>query len=167
MDERDWTTATPVPGDEMSETGLRIRCLPAAGATLVSGDLAAAITALSPGAPILGFLEQAPGRPFALRVARDRALLCTDAPLGVEGWQDGFAASAADDLYVEIAVDGPRAPDLLSACTGTEGTSPSAAILLAGIGVLVSGAPDGFSLRVQAPEAAALWSYLGRLAQVI
>ncbi len=58
------------------------------GQTLVSGDLEAAIKALASGAPLLGLYELAPKGRHALRIARDRALLVTPAPLAAE---DGFA----------------------------------------------------------------------------
>ncbi|MCU4655241.1 hypothetical protein N8I71_20555 [Roseibacterium sp. SDUM158016] len=167
MDKRDWTGMTPAPGDRIEAEGLCITCLAPEGATLVSGDLDAAIAHLAPGRPMLGLLGPLPEQGgFALRIARDRALLCTASPLGVEGWREGFAASAADDLYLALSVAGPRAGVLRSACLSAEAGSPSAAALCVGTVALVAGEADGAGWRlwVPGPEAAAVWHRLGRLA---
>ncbi len=163
MDERDWTTRTPDPGATLMGEGVTIRCAAESGASLVSGDLDAAIASLAPGAPMLGLLDEVPEKPFALRIARDRALLCTDAPLGQEGWRDGFAVSGADDLFLVIEITGARRDEIRSACLGGGVGSPSAATLFAGQGALVATCPGGLCVRVEAPQAAALWTHLDRL----
>jgi hypothetical protein len=167
MTERDWTTRTPDPGETVEAEGIVLRVEEPAGATLISGDLEAAVAALAPGAPMLGLLDDLPDGPFALRIARDRALLCTRAPLGVEGWHGSHAASAADDLFLIISVTGPRAPELRAACMSAEAGSPSAATLFAGQGALVSRAGDGIVVRVQRPEAAAVWATLTALVRTV
>jgi len=165
MPERAWTTRTPEPGDRISAQGLEIICAAAAGAALISGDLEAAIAALAPGAPLLGLLERRPDGPFGLCIARDRALLCTADPLRAEGWQDGYAVSASDDLFLELTITGDRAEEIRSACMSAPPGSPSASTLFAAHGALVSALADGFSVRVQRPEAAAVWAHLHALSQ--
>ncbi|MEC3861578.1 hypothetical protein VK792_09805 [Mesobacterium sp. TK19101] len=167
MVERDWASRMPDPGATLTGEGLLITCHRQAGATLVSGDLDAALAALAPGASMLGLLDPVPTVPFVLRIARDRALVCSDRPLGISGWHDSFAASSADDLYLEITVTGPRASEVVAACLSAPAGSPSTATLFAGIGALVAGLPDGVSLRVQTPDAAALWAHLARLIAVL
>ena len=167
MVERDWTTRAPDPGAALTADGITIICHGQDGATMVSGDLRAAIAALAPGAPMLGLGELLPPQPFALRIARDRALICTDSPLMVSGWQGTFAASYADDLYLEIRITGPRAPEVVAACLTAPEGSPSTATYFAGIGALVAGLPDGVSLRVQTPDAATLWAHLAKLITVL
>ena len=79
------------------------------GQTLISGDLEAALEALAPGAPLLGLYGLAPDSAHALRIARDQALLVTPAPLGVaEGWRDGWCATAVDDGWACVDVEGAR-----------------------------------------------------------
>ena len=167
MDDCDWTTRIPTPGTIIKADGLTIQCHAQAGATLISGDLDRAIAALAPGAQILGLLGTLPKPPYALRIARDRALLCTNAPLPVEGWQSGYAVSAAEDLFLEITIRGPRASEVAAACLTSQTASPSAAVLFAGFGALVTRIQNGLSIRVPPPESAALWAHLHRLTQVL
>lgn len=163
MYDRIWTTRTPLPGETLQANGLTIRCEAAGGASLVSGDLDAAIRSLAPEAPVLGLLDDTPTGAYALRIARDRALLCTEAPLGLDGWRDGFAVSSADDLFLQIRITGDRAADLRSACMSGGRGSASTAILFAGQSALVVSVPEGICVRVQAPDAAALWAHLEKL----
>ena len=167
MSERDWTTRTPEPGETIEAEGLTIRCEQPGGATLLSGDLDAAIAELAPGARVVGLLGELPALPHALRIARDRALLCTDAPLDIVGWHGTYASSSADDLFVELTITGRRAPEIQSACMSAEAGSPSAATLFSGHGALVAAVPGGLSLRVQRPEAAALWARLDALTRAL
>ena len=77
---------------------LTARALTGHGATLLSGDLVAAIATLAPGAPLLGLHAMVPESAHALRIGRDRALLVTQAPLAAaDGWRDGWCASCVDD----------------------------------------------------------------------
>ena len=78
---------------------------------LISGDLEAAIGALAPGAPLLGLYALAPQGAHALRIARDRALLVTPAPLGTaDGWRDGWCATDVNDGWAAVDISGPDAP---------------------------------------------------------
>lgn len=168
MHERDWTCGTPMEGDAIAADGLRVNCLPSGGATLVSGNLVAAVEALAPAAPMLGLLAEIPhDGPYWMRIARDRALLCTTAPLHVEGWQDGFATSAADDLFVAFAVRGDRAGQLRDALVSAAPGSPSAATLILGHRAIAAAEAGGCRLWVERPEAAAFWSLLGRYCQAL
>lgn len=160
MAEARWTTRTPIPGQSLTREGLRVDCRTEPHAALVSGDLAAATRQLALGAPKLGLLEPVQERTFFLRIARDRALFCSESPIELEGWQDGYAISAADDLYLELVIQGPRTADLQAALIDADPGSPSAATLVLGIPVLACTLPEGLSLRVPHPDAAALWAHL-------
>ena len=96
MRERNWSAARFPEGTLIDRPRLRARAVEGFGQTLISGDLDAALGALAPGAPMLGLYALAPEGSHALRIARDRALLVTPAPLGVaDGWQgDGSWAGA-------------------------------------------------------------------------
>lgn len=167
MDERVWTNASPEPGQSVDDPGLALSCAAPGGALMISGDLDAAIAALAPGAAVVGCGGPAPEGPHAIRVARDRMLWITDAPLDVRpGWQDGYAISLADDLFATITLSGPRRDAIAAACTATplDGSSPSAATLFGGIGAIVTRSGAALVIRVPQPEAAALWSMLSKLA---
>jgi hypothetical protein len=168
MPERDWTTQTPIPGTVFESGHCQISCLGPKGASLVSGSLDRAFAELAPGAPLLGLLDDEPEQaPYAVRIARDRALLCTDEPLGLHGWQDGYAISAADDLFASIMITGAGADDIRASCMAAEAGSPSAATLFGGVAALVTATSEGLIVRVQTPEAAALWAHLRRVAATI
>lgn len=159
-----WTTPSPAPGSILQGKGVSVACLPATGAALISGDLDAAIGALAPGAPLLGLLASRPQIPFALRIARDRALLITPEPLDMApGWQDGFAVSPADDLYLVLSITGDGARDLQDACLSAPAGSPSAAGVFGGHACLVLDNGQGPDVWVPASESAALWLRLSRL----
>ncbi|MBV6638713.1 MAG: hypothetical protein KI788_22730 [Mameliella sp.] len=159
-----WTTASPTPGSILQGQSMSVTCLPSTGAALISGNLDAAIAALAPGAALLGLLDARPHTPFALRIARDRALLITAEPLDlVPGWHDGFAVSPADDLYLVLAITGEGARGLQDACLSAPAGSPSAATPFGGHACLVLDNGQGPDVWVPAPEAAALWLRLSRL----
>lgn len=160
MIEREWTSQSPEPGATLEADGIVVRCGQQDGATLISGDFAAALSEFAPDAPVLGLLEPQPEPPFALRAARDRILLCTEKSLEIDGWKNSYAASAADDLYLVITVTGNRASEVQASCMTAAKGSPSATTFFAGFGAFVSGLPDGFVLRVQRPDAAAVWAHL-------
>lgn len=164
MDERVWRTRTPEPGDRIERHRVAVELRPPGGATLISGDLDAALADLAPGAPVLGLLGDQSLPPYAIRIARDRALLCTALPLDADGWHGRFAASAADDLYLEFHITGPGTGDMRDACMSAPEGSPSAATLFGGTRTLVTGLSDGIAVRVERTEAAALWALLDRLA---
>jgi len=166
MRERDWTNPPPAAGDAIEAGDLVISCLEAGGAAVVSGDLDAALTALAPGAPLIGLLGELPlTGAFALRIARDRMLLCTPRPLGAApGWHDGFALSRADDLYRVFEIAGDADGILLAACMSAGAGSASAMTLFTDKPCLVARA--GGSVRVWAPrpDMAEIWVRLGLLA---
>jgi hypothetical protein len=98
MREMAWPPARRSEGTLVNRSRVRARALTGRGGVLISGELRAAVGALAPGAPILGLGALAPGGAHALRIARDRALLVTPAPLGAAGgWRDGWCATSVDD----------------------------------------------------------------------
>jgi sarcosine oxidase gamma subunit len=163
MREMDWPHARRSEGPLIDKPRLQARALTGRGQTLISGDLEAAIAALAPGAPLIGLYASAPEGAHALRIARDRALLVTPAPLGApEGWRDGWCATAVDDGWVAIDVEGPDAPSALAQGTSADlaAGSPSAAVLFAGFRCLVARTEAGFRLHVEAPWLEALLTWL-------
>ena len=130
MREMNWPPARRAEGTLIERPRLQARALSGRGSAMISGDLDAAIAALAPGAPILGLYAPAPEGAHALRIARDRALLVTPAPLGAaEGWREGWCATSVDDAWAAVDVAGPDAPLALAQGTSADlaGGSPSAA----------------------------------------
>ncbi|WP_306152445.1 hypothetical protein [Roseovarius sp. MMSF_3281] len=162
MRERDWNNPCPVPGDRIEADGLVLRCLPSGGAVLISGDLETAMAALSKDAPMIGLLAELPEKgDFALRIARDRALLCTPEPLAIRvGWHDGYALSLADDLYIEIDISGDDDGTYLDSCMSAQGGSPSAMAVFAEKACLVARARDAVRVWVPRADAAEVWMRL-------
>lgn len=160
MDERDWTDRPLPEGGTLDLPGCRIAREAVAHVSLVTGDLDAALAVLAPGAPMLGLAEGAAGADYAIRVARDHAVLVTAAPPGrPSGWQgEGFALSRADDRYARLSLTGPEAPHWLAhgLASPLPAASPSAAIRFAGRTVLLTGVPGGFALWADPADLTAL-----------
>ncbi len=166
MRERDWTNPAPGAGDSIEGPGVTVRCLAPGRAAVISGGLDAAIAALAPGAEMIGLLGTLPGsRAYALRIARDRALLCTPEPLGAApGWHGDYALSAADDLYVPMQIAGDADGTFLSSCMSAQGGSPSALTLFAEKPCLVARVDEqAVRVWVPRPDTAEVWTRLARL----
>lgn len=161
MRERDWTNAAPGAGEAIETPGVTVRCLAPGGAALISGKLDEALARLAPGARMIGLLEDIPGGAFALRIARDRALLCTPEPLDIApGWHEVYAVSPADDLYVPLEITGDEAGTLRDSCMSALPGSPSAMTLFGDRQCLVARAGVAIRIWVPRPEAAELWTRL-------
>ena len=125
MREMNWRPARRTEGLLIDRPRLTARAVNGRGQTLVSGDLHAAIAALAPCAPLLGLFCVAPEDAHALRIASDRALLVTPAPLAAaEGWRGGWCVTGLDHGFVAIDVAGADAPSALA--RGPRRTSPPA-----------------------------------------
>lgn len=156
MREMDWPEPRPRTGPLIDEAGLQVGPGAPGGGVLISGDLDAALAVLAPGAPVLGLGAECPAPPFAVRIARDRALLVTDRPLDMlPGWNDaGFAATPADDQWSQVHVAGPDACEVIAEGTAADpdGGSPSAALRFAGLTCLLLRRDGGFLLFVEASQ---------------
>ncbi len=167
MEERDWTDR-PLAWDAVIATPTcRVTRQQSGYQSLVSGDLAAGLTVLAPGAAMIGFAETPAGADYAIRIARDRALLVTQSPPAREaGWQaEGVALSPAGECYACLALSGTGAMALLAqGLTSAPPTgSPSAALRFAGLTVLVTGAPHGCLLWVDPASLSYVTGFLSRL----
>ena len=163
MREMNWPPPRRAEGLLLEKPRLTAHVLTGRGSTLVSGDLEQSVAALAPGAPMLGLYALAPDGPHALRIARDRALLATPAPLrAADGWRSGWCATSLDDGWAAIDVKGPDAP--LAVAQGTaadlETGSPSAAIRFGGLRCLLARTDAGFRLHVEASWLTALITWL-------
>ena len=163
MRETDWAPARRTHGALTARPGFVVKTRTGLGQTLISGDLEAALKALAPSAPLLGLYGMAPRGRHALRIARDKALLVTPAPIAVaEGWREGWCATALDDAWVAVDVEGPGAGLVLMQGTSADlaAGSPSAAVLFAGRRCLLLRTQKGFRLHIEAPGFEALMTWL-------
>ncbi len=163
MRETDWAPARRADGALIARPGFVAKARTGLGQTLISGDLEAALKALVRGAPLLGLYGNAPRGKHALRIARDKALLVTPSPIAVaEGWREGWCATAVDDAWVVVDVEGPGAGLVLMQGTSADlaAGSPSAALLFAGRRCLLLKTEKGFRLHVEAPGFEALMAWL-------
>ncbi len=132
---------------------------------LVSGDLPRAVAAVLPGAEEVGLWEQARRQEVLVRIALDRALIVGEGGPALEhGWHaEGFASTAADDLYRIFELRGEGVRDLLREGTAADldGGSRSAALNFAGVPALLYRTGDNATrLQVENPLAAYLWQWL-------
>ena len=163
MREMSWSPARRAEGSLIDRPRLAAHALNGLGCTLLSGNLEAAIGALAPAAPVIGLFSLVPPDAYALRIARDRALLVTPAPLGAaDGWRDGWSATPVDDGWAGIEISGTDAALALMQGTSADlaAASPSAAVMFAGLRCLLAQTEAGFRLHIEAPWLEALSTWL-------
>lgn len=166
MDERLWTDRALEVGGAWAVPGCRIARPPARCQTLISGDLPAALAALSVEGPCLGFAEAPAGADHAICIGQDQALVITQArPTLSAGWHaPGFALTEAGGAFQALSLTGPDAFDVLAhgLAAPPPAGSPSAALLFAGVRALVTGDADALSLWVQSADLPYVTSFLAR-----
>lgn len=164
MREMDWPAPAALPGATIEKDGATITMRAPAGASLVSGDLLAAIAVLAPGACRVGLGGQTGESAHALTIARDRALLVTEKPIDTApGWHEGgFALTPADDAWCVFEIVGPAAADIVAEGTSADlaAGSPSAAVLFAGRPCLLARTGEAFRLHVEAPFREYMYEWL-------
>ncbi|MCL4744006.1 MAG: hypothetical protein KJZ83_01200 [Burkholderiaceae bacterium] len=138
-------------------------CRPGA-MVVVNGDLKAALELAGVESAPVGWPEVARGDCYAVRLARDRALIVGGAALPA-GWHEkGFAVSRSEDATIVFAISGQGTGDLLSfgAEVFFDQASASAVRLLAGLAVILYryGDEQGVRVHVARPRAAALLEWL-------
>lgn len=160
MHEREWPQPLALSAPIIERADLRIEAAQPAGATLISGDLDAAVASLVGSAPRIGLGDTIGERPFLLMIARDRGCLITTDPLEADaGWNpQGFAATPADDAWIFFTISGARADDVIAegCAAATRSGSPSVATIFAGHAALLAWWQGGYFLGVEATDAEAL-----------
>jgi len=163
MREMQWPAPRPREGLIIERPRLSVEAITGLGHVLISGDLQGALNALAPQAPLLGLFGLAPDGPYALRVARDSALLVTPAPIFVDPAQRGeFFATAVDDGFAVLTLRGTDVADVLSqgASVDFAVSSPSACVMFAGFRTLIVRRPDGVRLHLEASYREAMLEWL-------
>ena len=125
--------------------------------TVVSGDCLRGLEMAGLDRPPIGWGTEISDKPAILRLARDRVLIVSDTPPGLEpGWTDGFAVTCADDQYGLFELSGGWVPRLFAMGTALDyrGSSPSCSFLFAGIAAIgYQMRPDSIGLLVESPLA--------------
>lgn len=132
--------------------------------TAVSGKVDSALGRLDLGGRV-GFWEVAAGDTYAVSIARDKVLVISPRPIALaEGWSgEGWAAIRADDATIVFELDGPGLGELMSemGLVVDGARSPSAAVMVAGVQVLVYRVGEGTArLHVPASFAPFLWEWI-------
>ena len=154
----DWASVhLDAPGVSTSIVRLEQVCV-------VNGDLQAALQAAAVESVPVGWPDLASGDSYAVRLARDRALIVGGAAL-TPGWHgQGFAVSRSDDAAVVFTLAGPGIEELLSlgAAIFLDRSSASAVRLFAGLPVILyrHGHAHAVRMHVARPRAAAMLEWL-------
>ncbi len=131
---------------------------------IVNGNLQAALQHAGVASAPVGWPDIAREDRYAVRLARDRALIVGASALQ-PGWHEqGYAVSRSEDAFVVFEISGPGTEDLLSfgAEVFFDKPSGSAARLLAGLAVILYRYDRELCVRahVARPRAAALLKWL-------
>lgn len=142
----------PVIPRHLQGAGLSLTLLDPVPQLLVSGDLDAACARFDLAAPV-GLLGRAEGPRATIRLARAR-MLVTGLTLdhADAGGHHGFAVTPATGALAVLAIDGPRALNLIARGTAIDlrAGSPSAALILAGIEAVLYRRDAGLRLHLDA-----------------
>jgi sarcosine oxidase gamma subunit len=164
---RDFATKWTAPPDWtawLTAPGLEITTVVGLEQALVSGDLAAALADLAGGAEASGAYAVATGDPYALRLARDRALIVSSRPIACRvGWHPrGYAATPMSAGYHVFELAGSGLPGLLARATTLDlaSASPSATIVFAGVAAILYRREGKARLHVERGLAPYLWRWL-------
>ena len=85
-----WAASPHWVSARIERQGWQAQALLGLGQTLISGRIAGAVETLAPGAPEVGLWGVVEANQYAVRIARDRALIVSAEPQAVEpGWRDG------------------------------------------------------------------------------
>ena len=156
----DWTAAEIIRADWSAKPILGLSM------ALVAGNIAAAISALAPNMSELGLWQVASASDHVIRIARDKALIVTSAPIPFEtGWNAaGFSVTDASSAYGVIEIFGQALSDIIAEATAADihAGSRSASLLFAGIACLVVRTTSDIArVYIEAGHMTYLWRWLG------
>lgn len=167
-----WPKAPDWQSEVIEFAGIRVSAQPGLQQILVSGDLKRAISDMGVEAEETGLWDICrAGSPVLVRISRDRGLLVSNASTNFdEGWnQAGWCATDMSDAWRVLDIDGDRLEDLISRGVSADfrALSPSAAVLFAGIDVLLYRTTKTRArVHVDAPLAPYLWRWVEEQAKI-
>jgi sarcosine oxidase gamma subunit len=155
----DWTAVEIVRADWSAKPVLGLSM------ALVAGNIATAISALAPDMAGVGAWQVVNASDHVIRIARDKALIVTSAPIAfATGWNAaGFSVTDASGAYGVIEIAGQALAEIIAEASAVaiDAGSRSAALLFAGIGCLaVRTAPDVARVYMEAGYMTYLWRWL-------
>lgn len=165
----DFAAKWPAPPDWdracIEVEGVRVTARTRVHQLLIGGRLDAAAEALCPQAQATGLWEISQRDETLVRLARDRALLVTPAPVAVEaGWREpGWCATDMSDAWRVFEIAGPRVEDLVARAVTADfrAGSPSAAILFANVEAVLYRKDETIArLHVDTALAAYAWRWM-------
>lgn len=132
---------------------------------LVAGNIASAISTLAPHLSEVGLWQVAIASDHVIRIARDKALIVTSAPMLFEtGWNAaGFSVTDASSAYGVLEIAGRTLPDILAEATAADFNvgSRSASLLFADVACLVTRTAPGIArVTIEISHIAHLWRWL-------
>ncbi|PZO81222.1 MAG: hypothetical protein DI629_05225 [Mesorhizobium amorphae] len=158
---------TPVPhwaGARIETDGLSVTTVSVGEQTLVSGDLEAWSHMSGLAAPGVGAFGLAQGQAYTVRLARDRLLAVSAAPLPhARGWHSsGFGVTGMNGGLHVFEVSGPDALRLIERGTSLApgDRSRSASVPFAGASVILYRHGEALRLHVERPLAPFLWRWM-------
>ena len=154
-----WTAAQIVRADWSAKPILGLSM------ALVAGNIAAATSALAPNLSRVGAWQMVSASDHVLRIARDKALVVTLAPIPFEtGWNAaGFSVTDASTAYGVIEIAGEALADIIAEATAVDidSGSRSASLLFAGVVCLVvRTAPNVARVYLEAGHMTYIWRWL-------
>lgn len=159
-----WTVFPDWAGAFVERDGWMARPATGLWQVVVSGDVAAVLAAQNPAPSEVGLWAIAEKEAVAARIARDRMLLISPQALDIRfGWNDGWAASPADDAWFVIDLEGSKIESVVREATmaDLDTGSRSAAVLFAGVRVLLyRHSATHARLHVEMGQGPYLWRWL-------
>jgi hypothetical protein len=151
--------------------GLSIRSLAGLSQYLVSGDPDAWSKASGVPVKSVGAFGKAEGERYAAQAARDRMLVVSTKPLGIEpGWHgEGFGVTVISAGLQVFEAEGPAIAELIARATTLDPSagSASAALSFAGANAVVYRHGDKLRIHVDHGLATYLWTWMETAAKNI
>ncbi|MFB9979099.1 hypothetical protein ACFSQQ_35375 [Mesorhizobium kowhaii] len=159
-----WSVAPDWQSAVITTPGLALRIVLDLNQLMVSGDLDAWARASGVDGNGVGAFGTAQGDRYAARLARDRLLVVSDAPLAIAtGWHtEGFAVTAISAGLQVFEVEGSALDAFIARGTTLDPrqASASAALSFAGISAVVYRHQGRLRIHVDRGLAAYLWTWM-------
>jgi sarcosine oxidase gamma subunit len=163
-----WSAEPDWPSAKITAPGLLVREVPGLEQALVSGDLAAWTRQSGIDGPGAGAMAATQGDRYAARLARDRLLVVSNAPLAITaGWNaEGFAVTPISSGLRVFEAEGPAVEAVVARGTTFDqrSTSASAALSFAGISAILYRHHGKLRIHVDRGLAAYLWTWMETVA---
>ncbi|TPN56240.1 hypothetical protein [Mesorhizobium sp. B1-1-7] len=166
-----WSSVPDWPAAMITTPGLAVRTVTGLDQTLVSGDLDAWARLSGVKADGVGVFGAAQGERYAARLARDRLLVVSNAPLAIAaGWhKEGFAVTEISTGLQLFEIEGVGLDAFIARGTTLDPRQPSASAALSFAGISAIVYRHGSKLRIHVDRGLAcyLWTWMEQAASHI